>query len=51
MDHDEEATGGVVLDRADAGVLPWTALALVAGALATVTAARRHAFPIHRPTH
>jgi len=43
--------GGVVLDRADAGALPWTALALVAGALATVTAARRHAFPIHRPTH
>lgn len=46
-------TGGIVLERASAGAgaLPWTALALVAAALATVTAARRHAFPTHRPTH
>jgi predicted MFS family arabinose efflux permease len=37
--------GGIVLERASAGALPWTALPLVAVALATVTAARRHAFP------
>jgi len=42
--------GGIILDRAGAGALPWTALPLVAAALATVTAARRHAFPTHRPT-
>jgi predicted MFS family arabinose efflux permease len=42
--------GGIVLERAGATALPWTALPLVAVALATVTAARRHAFPIHRPT-
>lgn len=39
--------GGIVLERAGAGALPWTALPLVAVALATVTAARRHAFPTH----
>jgi predicted MFS family arabinose efflux permease len=44
-------TGGIVLERAGAGALPWIALPLVAAALATVTAARRHAFPTHRPTH
>jgi predicted MFS family arabinose efflux permease len=44
-------TGGIVLERAGAGALPWTALPLVAVALATVTAARRHAFPSHRPIH
>jgi len=43
--------GGIVLERADAGALPWTALPLIATALATVTAARRHAVPTHRPTH
>ncbi|MFF3754976.1 MFS transporter [Streptomyces sp. NPDC002018] len=39
--------GGVVLERAStgAGALPWTALPLIAVALATVAAARRHAFP------
>jgi predicted MFS family arabinose efflux permease len=44
-------TGGIVLERAGASALPWTALPLVVAALATVTAARRHAFPTHRPTH
>ncbi len=46
-------TGGIILDRASAGAgaLPWTALILVAAALATVTAAHRHAFPTHRHTH
>jgi predicted MFS family arabinose efflux permease len=43
--------GGIILERTGAGVLPWTALPLVAAALATVTAARRHAFPTHRATH
>jgi predicted MFS family arabinose efflux permease len=43
--------GGIVLERAGAGALPWTALPLVAAALVAVTAARRHAFPPHRPTH
>jgi predicted MFS family arabinose efflux permease len=43
--------GGIVLERVGAGALPWTALPLVAAALATVTAARRHAFPTHRLTH
>lgn len=37
--------GGVVLEGAGAGALPWTALPLVAGALAVVAVARRHAFP------
>jgi predicted MFS family arabinose efflux permease len=43
--------GGIVLERASAGALPWTALPLVVAALVTVTAARRHAVPTHRPTH
>jgi predicted MFS family arabinose efflux permease len=43
--------GGIVLERASASALPWTALPLVVAALATVSAARRHAFPTHRPTH
>ncbi|REF00857.1 MFS transporter [Thermomonospora umbrina] len=38
-------TGGLVLEGAHAGVLPWAALPLVAVALATVALARRHAFP------
>ncbi|MFD9218989.1 hypothetical protein ACFWDI_02885 [Streptomyces sp. NPDC060064] len=45
--------GGVVLESsgAGAGALPWTALPLVAAALATVSAVRGHAFPAtRRPT-
>jgi predicted MFS family arabinose efflux permease len=42
-------TGGVVLDGAGARVLPWTALPLVAAALAAVALAHRHAFPANRP--
>jgi len=38
-------TGGVVLDGLGAGALPWTALPLVAVALAVVAAGRRNAFP------
>lgn len=41
--------GGLVLEGAGAGALPWTALPLIALALATVFAARR-AFPATRPT-
>ncbi|MEU8136750.1 MFS transporter [Streptodolium elevatio] len=37
--------GGVVLDNAGAGALPWTALPLVLGALTVVLLAVRHAFP------
>ncbi|MFC4011227.1 MFS transporter [Nonomuraea purpurea] len=37
--------GGVVLENAGAGALPWTSLPLVAAALAIVVVARRHAFP------
>ncbi|MEV7683007.1 MFS transporter [Streptomyces sp. NPDC088341] len=39
--------GGVVLESAGtgAGALPWTTLPLIAVALTTVAAARRHAFP------
>ncbi|MEV1172589.1 MFS transporter [Nonomuraea sp. NPDC049784] len=37
--------GGLVLEGAGAGALPWTSLPLVAAALAVVVAARRHAFP------
>ncbi|MEQ4716945.1 MFS transporter [Nonomuraea sp. B19D2] len=40
--------GGVVLEGAGAGALPWTSLPLVAAALAIVVAARRHAFPARR---
>jgi predicted MFS family arabinose efflux permease len=43
--------GGVVLDGAGARVLPWTALPLVAAALAAVAMAHRHAFPANRPGH
>ncbi|MCG5214777.1 MFS transporter [Streptosporangium sp. KLBMP 9127] len=42
-------TGGVILESAGTGALPWVALPLVAAALAAVTAARRHAFPARRP--
>ncbi|WP_329344208.1 MFS transporter [Streptomyces sp. NBC_01352] len=41
-------TGGVVLENLGAGALPWTALPLVALALATVTLGRRYAFPVAR---
>jgi predicted MFS family arabinose efflux permease len=41
-------TGGIILEGTGAGALPWTTLPLVAGALAIVTAARRHAFPARR---
>ncbi|MFI5966892.1 MFS transporter [Streptomyces asoensis] len=37
--------GGVVLDARGPGVLPWTALPLVALALTAVAAGRAHAFP------
>ncbi|MFG1969273.1 MFS transporter [Nonomuraea fuscirosea] len=37
--------GGVVLESAGAGALPWTAFPVVAVALTIVVAARRHAFP------
>ncbi|TDE42823.1 MFS transporter [Nonomuraea mesophila] len=40
--------GGLVLEGAGAGALPWTALPLVALALAVVLAARGHAFPGRR---
>ncbi|TDD00034.1 MFS transporter [Nonomuraea deserti] len=40
--------GGLVLEGTGAGALPWTALPLVAVALAIVLAARRHAFPGRR---
>lgn len=40
--------GGIVLEGAGPGALPWTALPLIVAALATVAAARRHAFPAHR---
>lgn len=42
-------TGGVVLESAGAGALPWTALPLVIAALAVVAAARRRSFPARRP--
>lgn len=38
-------TGGLALSGMGAGALPWTALPLVAAALATVVLGRRHAFP------
>jgi predicted MFS family arabinose efflux permease len=40
--------GGLILQRAGAGALPWTATALGAAALAAVVAARRQAFPADR---
>ncbi|MER6000197.1 MFS transporter [Nonomuraea angiospora] len=40
--------GGLVLEGAGAGALPWTSLPLVAVALAVVVAARRRAFPARR---
>ncbi|MGW6500426.1 MFS transporter [Nonomuraea angiospora] len=40
--------GGLVLEGAGPGALPWTSLPLVAVALAVVVAARRHAFPARR---
>ncbi|KMS88317.1 MFS transporter [Streptomyces regensis] len=42
-------TGGLALDAAGAGALPWTALPPVLLALATVAGGRRHAFPARRP--
>jgi predicted MFS family arabinose efflux permease len=41
-------TGGVVLEDAGAGALPWTALPLLVLALAVVVVARRDAFPMRR---
>lgn len=41
-------TGGVVLEAAGAGALPWTALPLLALALTVVTVACRTAFPVKR---
>ncbi|WP_245656103.1 MFS transporter [Microtetraspora fusca] len=43
--------GGVVLEGAGAGALPWTALPLLLAALVIVAAGRRHAFPARRPAH
>ncbi|MEU6785449.1 MFS transporter [Nonomuraea angiospora] len=40
--------GGLVLEGAGAGALPWTSLPLVAVAMAVVVAARRRAFPARR---
>ena len=40
--------GGLILQRADAGALPWTASALIAAALAAVAVTRRQAFPADR---
>ena len=40
--------GGLILQHAGAGALPWATSALSAAALATVAAARRHAFPADR---
>jgi hypothetical protein len=37
--------GGVVLEGAGAGALPWTALPLMGLALTAVAVGRRHAFP------
>lgn len=41
-------SGGIMLERAGAGALPWTALPLIAVALAVVTSARHHGFPARR---
>ncbi|BAC68938.1 MULTISPECIES: MFS transporter [Streptomyces] len=43
-------TGGLVLDGAGAGALPWTALPLVAAALTVVALGRRRGFPALRPS-
>ena len=40
--------GGLILQRAGAGALPWATSLLSAAALATVAGARRHAFPADR---
>jgi predicted MFS family arabinose efflux permease len=40
--------GGVILQRAGAGALPWSASLLGTAALVAVAAARRHAFPADR---
>jgi predicted MFS family arabinose efflux permease len=42
--------GGVVLGAGGAAALPWTALCLVAAALAAAAAARYHGIPRHRPS-
>ncbi|MEV0972235.1 MFS transporter [Microtetraspora glauca] len=41
--------GGLVLEGAGAGALPWAALPLLVAALVIVTVGRRHAFPARRP--
>ena len=41
-------TGGLILQRAGAGALPWATSLLSAAALATVATMRRHAFPAGR---
>jgi predicted MFS family arabinose efflux permease len=43
--------GGLLLQSAGAGALPWAAFLLATTALATIIAARRHAFPATRPTY
>ncbi|MEV7345311.1 MFS transporter [Streptomyces sp. NPDC093544] len=43
-------TGGLVLEGAGAEALPWTALPLIAAALAVVAVGHRRAFPARRPT-
>ena len=40
--------GGLILQRAGAGALPWATSLLSAAALATVAAARHRAFPADR---
>ncbi|MEV7601754.1 MFS transporter [Kitasatospora sp. NPDC089797] len=42
------SAGGLLLDHAGATSLPWSALALLALALAVTAAARRHGFPTRR---
>jgi predicted MFS family arabinose efflux permease len=42
--------GGLVLDGAGAGTLPWTSLPLALVALIVVAGARRHGFPARRAT-
>jgi predicted MFS family arabinose efflux permease len=44
-------TGGLILESTGAGGLPWVTLSLAVAALGTIIAARRHAFPAHRPAH